>query len=190
MAKKANDTTAPPLPFSHPLRVATLSAAKPTGFDLRPDAATLAKIAGFLGIRGLQEMRFRGEIAGEEDDNWVVTGRLTAHTSQDCVVTLEPVLQRIDETVRRVYVPEDDADALDVDFDPDAEDEFDVFDDAIDIAALAIETIALSLDPYPRKSEARIETTTFSAPGIAPIQDEDLKPFAGLAALRDKLADK
>ncbi|HHI70111.1 MAG TPA: DUF177 domain-containing protein, partial [Rhodobacteraceae bacterium] len=31
------------------------------------------------------------------------------------------------------------------------------------------------------------EETTFSEPGTEPMKDEDLRPFAGLASLRDKL---
>ena len=58
----------------------------------------------------------------------------------------------------------------------------------IDFGSILVEALALALPDYPRKDEAELENATFAAPGITALKDEDLKPFAGLAGLRDKLA--
>jgi len=49
------------------------------------------------------------------------------------------------------------------------------------------EALALALPDYPRAEGAALDKSTFAAPGTAPLQDADLKPFAGLAALKSKL---
>jgi len=35
---------------------------------------------------------------------------------------------------------------------------------------------------------AALESAAFAAPGVAPMTDQDAKPLAGLAALRDRMA--
>ncbi|MEM8843046.1 MAG: DUF177 domain-containing protein, partial [Pseudomonadota bacterium] len=61
--------------------------------------------------------------------------------------------------------------------------------DEIDLAGLMLESLALALDPYPRVEGAALETAVFAEPGVAPMTDEDARPFAKLAALRAKLGD-
>ncbi len=57
----------------------------------------------------------------------------------------------------------------------------------IDLYALAMEEIALALPPYPRAEGAELGETVFAAENVTPMTDEDAKPFASLAALKDKL---
>jgi uncharacterized metal-binding protein YceD (DUF177 family) len=59
--------------------------------------------------------------------------------------------------------------------------------ETIDIAAIAIEALALALPLYPRAKGAEFGEAAFAAPGVTPIKSEDLRPFAGLAGLADKL---
>ena len=194
MAKKASQTqasAAEPAPFQKPFTVATLSRARPHGFDLRPDGDECAKIASFLKIRGVEDLRFKGDLIAEADDDWRIDARLTAEVTQDCVITLSPVAERIDERVTRQYIPEDDmAEMSEVDLDPDSDDEPEPYRDVIDPGQLAIEALALALDPYPRATDAKLDETRFAPPGTTPLSDDDLKPFAGLAALKDKLNPK
>ena len=49
------------------------------------------------------------------------------------------------------------------------------------------EALALALPDYPRGDEEVIGEQVFTEPGKEAMTDEDAKPFAGLAALRDKL---
>lgn len=190
MSRKRPEKTAPAAPLSHTLAVATLSKAKPKGFDLRPEADDLDRIATFLGIRGVSDLRFKGDIASGPDDSWIVSARLTGVAVQDCVVTLDPVDQKIDEQVEQTFIPEAELTEEDFDLDPDAEEDIAPYQDIIDLGALAVENLALALEPYPRRDDAAVPTSSFTAPGVAPLKDEDLKPFAGLAALKEKLAGK
>jgi len=169
--------------------VARMARTEAIPFDLAPAADEREEIGRFLGVRALRSLRLKGRLTPEDADGWRAEGRLTASVVQDCVVTLAPVARRVDETVLRAYVPSDRlVEANGIDIDADEEDEPSGFDREIDLADLMIETLALALDPYPRADGAEMARSLFAPPGAAPLDDDALKPFAGLEALRDKLA--
>ncbi len=122
------------------------------------------------------------------DDGWRIEGRLDAELVQACVVTLEPVSQVVDEPVARDYVPEDEySPPAELDLDPEAEDDPDPFDAVIDPGQLALESLALTLDPYPRAPGVPPAEYQAAPPGAAPLAESDLKPFAKLSVLKEKL---
>lgn len=175
-------------PLRRPIPVRTLSRRKPHPFDLSPDRAEADAIARFLGLEALHGLRFRGDLAPTGAENWRIEGQLTAEVVQSCVVTLDPVAQRVEETVARDYVPEEDyRPATEIDLDPDAEDDPDPFGTVIDPGLLAIESLALVLDPYPRAPGVPPAEYRAAPPGVAPLAESDLKPFAKLAVLKEKL---
>ena len=175
-------------PLSHVLQPHLLGRKKPTRFDLRPDAAQQAAIADFLGIISVEHLRFKGALVPVGQQDWRAEGRLTAVVQQSCVVTLTPVAQQIDDQIARLYVPVEDLEsATEVDLSADESDEPDGYDDRIDIGHLSIECLALALEPYPRADGAELAQSLFAPPGAEPLDDEAIKPFAKLAALRQKL---
>lgn len=188
--KKDTDMTdAPHTPqtaLSHPLRVANLPNRKPTRFDLRPDAAVRAAMAAELGINALPAFRMRGELRPAGRTDFTLDAEMEATVDQPCSVTLAPVVTVLRDTVKRHY----DADFVY----PDAE-EVEMPDDdtteplpeVIDLGAVAMEALALALPLYPRAPGVELGEAVFAAPGSAPLRDEDLRPFAGLAALKDRL---
>jgi uncharacterized metal-binding protein YceD (DUF177 family) len=60
----------------------------------------------------------------------------------------------------------------------------------IDVSAVMAEALALHLPLYPRAGGADLGEAVFTEPGLAPMRDEDAKPFAGLAGLRDTLTGR
>jgi hypothetical protein len=175
-------------PLRRPMPVRTLSRRQPHPFDLSPEGNEAAAIARFLGVEALRRRRFRGELAPSGAEGWRIEAQLSAEVVQACVVTLEPVAQRIEETVARDYVPAHEyRPRVEIDIDPDAEDDPDPFDTVIDPGLLAIESLALVLDPYPRAPGVPPAEYRAAPPGVAPLAEGDLKPFAKLAVLKDKL---
>jgi len=143
-----------------PLRVSDLSTGKPTSFEIRPDAATLTDIARDLALDGLKKLSFKGSVKTIGKSDWQLDGTLGATVVQPCVVTLDPVSTRIDVPVSRLYVH---------DFEqPNTTEEEMPEDD----------------------SQEPLGTLTVTEPGKTPMTDEDAKPFAGLAALKDSLTPK
>lgn len=168
------------------LRVADLPQNSATPFDLRPGADAMAALAAELGLKGLRKLRFAGEIRASGKRDWALTAGLGATVVQDCVVTLEPVTTRIDVPVSRLY-----AAVIETSDEEEAEmpedDSVEPLGSHIDPAEVMAEALALALPQYPRKSDAQLGEAVFTEPGQKAMTDEDTKPFAGLANLRDQL---
>ena len=183
---------------SQPLRVADLPTKKPTRFELVPEQAALRAIAEELGLQGLRKLRFKGEISADGKRDWRLTAQLGATVTQPCVVTLGPVTTRIEEPVERRFVAEipdfgpsakksdEDEEGIEMPEDDNTE----LLDSHIDPGAVMLEALSLALPLYPRAEDAALEETNFTEPGKDAMTDEDTKPFAGLAALREQLGKK
>ena len=178
----------PHLPRS-PLRISDLATRKVTEFTLTPDADERAAVADALGIIGIKKLRFEGELRPQGKADWVLNATLGATVVQPCVVTLDPVSTRIDEEIARSYVaglPEPTAGEAEMPED----DSVEPLPVTLDLAEVMIEALALALPQYPRADGAALGEAVFAAPGTAPMKDEDAKPFAGLAGLRESLEKK
>lgn len=179
-----DDPIASALP-SMPFRVAALSARKPTRFDFHPNATDRAQIAAALNLLDLASLVFKGELLPKGRNDYVLEAHLTARAVQPCSITLAPVPTSLSEDVRRRY--EADFQAPDLEEAEMPDDEAEPLPEVLDIAAIAVEALALALPQYPRAPGAALGTAVFAPPGAAPILDAELKPFAGLAGLAAKL---
>lgn len=174
---------------THVIRLADLAGRKDTAFVLTPEAEERAAIAEDLGIIGVKKLRFEGSLEPLGQFDWVLSGKIGATVVQECVVTLEPVSTRIDEEVRRTYLRdfvEPEGDEVEMPEDDSAEE----LPNTLDIAAVMIESLALALPQFPRKDGAELGEAVYSKPGTAPMRDEDARPFAGLASLKESLEKK
>jgi uncharacterized metal-binding protein YceD (DUF177 family) len=174
------------MPNLPPLRVADLAQNSVTGFDFRPDSSEMQALARQLGLSGLRKLHFAGTIAAQGRRDWVLEARLGVSVTQPCVVTLDPVNTRIDTNVRRTFLANW-SDPTEEEVEMDADDSVEPLGTHIDPRAIMIEALMLALPSYPRKSEAELGEAVFTKPGNAPMRDEDARPFAGLAGLRDTL---
>lgn len=157
--------------------------------EIAPDAEARQAIAAELDLLELRKLHFSGRIEPDGARDWRLVARLGATVVQPCVVTLQPVVTRLEENVTRRWVagwapPEGDEVELpeDVDIDP--------LGTEIDLGAAMVEALALALPAFPRAEGADLGEAVFTEPGGRPMTDDDAKPFAGLAALRDRLADE
>jgi uncharacterized metal-binding protein YceD (DUF177 family) len=168
------------------LRVADLPQNTPTSFELRPNTTELDDITAELDLLGLRKLSFVGRVEAEGKKDWVLTAKLGATVVQPCVVTLEPVTTRIDVPVTRTFLAEW-ADPEDEEFEIPEGDETEALGAEIDPTQVMIEALSLALPLYPRKEGAELEQADYTEPGKQAMTDEDAKPFAGLAGLRDAL---
>lgn len=176
--------------FSHPLMVADLPKNRARTFDLDLSDGDLAVIVDDLGILDLAKLRFTGEIAFNDQGEAEVTADLGVTATQACVVTLEPVKTRIDEKITRRFSPHMEPRADEYQMLEDEDENVDPLTDVIDLGLILTESIALNLPDFPRVEGAELSQTTFAEDGVTPLEDEDTKPFASLAALKDKLSPK
>lgn len=171
-----------PLPWSLPMRPAELASRKPTHFDITPDAGTRRAIAAWSGIDALNRLRLKGTLTPKGRADWTLEAKFDAEVVQSCVVTLEPVKTRLQETVLRRYIadmPLPEADEIEIPEDDSAE----PLPDVIDPAQVALEVLELALPLYPRADGAALGESLAAEPGTEPMTDEAAKPFANLRAL-------
>jgi uncharacterized metal-binding protein YceD (DUF177 family) len=159
-------------------------------FDLQFGESLLKSATEVLGLTDLRKTRITGTLSPEGHKNWRFQGQVGASVTQECVVSLQPVKTRIDVPVTRLFLgdwQEPDADSVtEMTLDEDTE----PLGREINLHDIALEAIALALPDFPRAPDATLEKQAFAEPGITPMSDEDAKPFAGLAALKDKMLDK
>ncbi|WP_136635481.1 YceD family protein [Pseudooceanicola onchidii] len=175
-------------------RLADLNDREGRTFDLRPE--DLAGLIARLELLDLRKVRLDGALKPEGRRGWRLEARLGATVVQPCVVTLAPVTTRVEEDVVRRYTPDyDKISATDAEKDGEGvpmpeDDTLEPLPAAVDLMEVLEEALALSLPMYPRADGADLGEAQFTEKGVAPLKDEDLKPFAGLAALRDKMGAK
>jgi uncharacterized metal-binding protein YceD (DUF177 family) len=131
-----------------------------------------------LDVR-LSAVKFRGGIR--------VTGRLEAEITQPSVLSLEPIRQTVSEPIDRVYLPgQEKAYAgpagAEVFVDLEGDDMPDHFEGGeADLSDLVLETLALSIDLYPRGPGEIAEDLIAPSDEVA-----GESPFAALKSLKDK----
>lgn len=184
--------------FARVVEIAQLRGVASFAFDLSPTPEEAAALARLLGAQGVRKLRFHGRLVPADRADWRLEAELGVTVTQTCVVTLEPVVTRVDTPVRRLFTPDfapDFAGALagdpgEIELDPEADDEIEPLGPRIDLGLVATEALALALPAYPRREGAELGPLAESAPaGAAPLDAGAARPFSALAALRAKLGE-
>jgi uncharacterized metal-binding protein YceD (DUF177 family) len=108
-------------------------------------------------------------------------GRIRASLEQSCIATGDPVAEHVDEPFGVEFRPAPGSVRSDEEVEL-GEEDFDVvfYDDgSIDLGAAVADTLALSIDPYPRSAGAE---TALREAGV--IGEAQAGPFAALAKLK------
>lgn len=153
-------------------------------------ADELKAIADMIGLLSLDALTVDYRIKNAGGGVYRLTGRLKAHATQACVVTLEPVESFIDETMEVEFQPEertrrppaadDEGEDLSVDFESDFDVE-PISGGRMNVGRVVFETLASAIDLYPRKDGAAFD---WKAP--EPDKAGVVSPFAALAKLKNK----
>lgn len=170
--------------FSRPVALDTLGDA-PRTIAVTAEAEERTALARRFGLLSIDLLAAEAKLI-RAGDVVKATGRLTASVVQSCVATAAPVPAAIDEPFEIVFRPEPAGVQPDEEIEL-AEGEMDtVFyaGGAIDLGEAVAETLALSLDPYPRAPGAE---DALKAAGVK--SEAEAGPFGALAALRDKLGE-
>jgi uncharacterized metal-binding protein YceD (DUF177 family) len=151
-------------------------------FTLVADARTREAIAKLAGLRSLPRLEAQFELSPHGRNGLHVAGTISATVGQDCVVTLEPIENEIEEQVDLLFAPPAaptivDEEGKRVEVTPvDAPEP--LIGDLVDLGAITAEFLMLAIDPYPRKAGVAFEP---------PAKEADTGgPFAVLAALKKK----
>ena len=163
--------------FAHHLRLDRIGDGE--RLDLTADEEERNAIAWRLGLGALSCLEAHAALT-RDGEIVRARGRLAAALEQSCVVTNAPVPAHIDEPFELVFMPEPEAAG---------EDEIElgggdldvVFHDGseIDLGTAIADTLALSLNPYPRSSGAE---AALKEAGV--LTEAEASPFAVLAKLK------
>ena len=164
--------------FAHHLKLDQLRDGE--RLDLVADDAERAAIAKRLDLAGLDRLEALVCLACRGNVGRAL-GRRVAALDQCGVVTGEPVAAHIDEPFALMFVPEPPPARPDEEVELGENDLDVVFHDgaAIDLGGALADTLALSLDPYPRGAGA---DAALKEAGV--LMEEQASPFAVLAKLK------
>jgi uncharacterized metal-binding protein YceD (DUF177 family) len=174
------------MPAPRTFRSADLARRQPLDFALAPDAEARAALARTLGATGIAKLAFTGTVAPQGQGDWRLEARLSATVVQPCVVTLDPVTTRIDETVVRRYLARWDEPEAGSESEMPEDDTAEPLPAVIDPAAVMAEALALALPDFPRAEGVEMGELTATPPGADPLDDTAVHPFAALAKLRER----
>ena len=137
-------------------------------------------IARRLGLDSLDRLEAHAALS-QRGDVVRAQGRLQASITQSCVVTNEPVSSHVDEAFDLMFMSEPTAGSPDDEIELGQSDCDVVFHDGarIDLGGAIADTLALSVDPYPRSAGAN---AALKEAGI--MTETEASPFAVLAKLR------
>jgi hypothetical protein len=163
-----------PLPWS----VDTLTIGNsPVELTFEANAQELGALKDFAGIESVTNFVARLRVSPLSKGRFRLSGTLTANVVQASVVNLEPVLSAIEDSFSVEFWP---ADAIEEEQDEtpfDAELPEALLGHQIPAGVLLSELFVLSLDPYPRNAEDKLDWTPAG-------NGADPGPFAKLARLK------
>jgi uncharacterized metal-binding protein YceD (DUF177 family) len=164
--------------FAHRLRLDQVRDGE--RLDLAADEPERKAIAKRLGLVSLDRLEAHVCLT-RTGDAVRAEGRLLAALGQSCVVTGDPVAAHVDEPFTLLFTPEPPGGGLDEELELGESDCDVVFYDGamIDLGDAIADTLALSLDPYPRSAGAE---AVLKEAGV--LTEAQASPFAVLAKLR------
>ena len=173
------------------VRFSETNQAKTFEFNLTLSKEQNLQLIKRLDLLSLKKVSFMGNLSPLAEDRWALEAELRATVKQKCVITLKPVQTIVSETVNRTFAPLDvqkgseiiDDGASPVFFD----DTLQEFNDTIDLLEIIFEELTLLLPLYPKFDGAKLDSYSITEPGKKPLSEKNLKPFAQLSELKDKL---
>lgn len=166
--------------FSRPIRLDTIGETA-RAIAIEADGEERTALARRFGLIALGRLDAEGAIR-RDGETMFVEGRLHADVTQSCVASGEPVKATIDAPFSLRFAPEASDQPDEIELQAEDCDTLSYAGGAIDLGEAVAETLALSLDPYPRSPDAQ---AALKAAGI--VAEDEAGPFAALKALRDKL---
>ena len=164
--------------FAHQLRLDQIRDGK--RLDLVADEAERAAIAKRLDLPRLERLEAHVTLS-RTGDIVRASGRLAAALEQNCVITNDPVPAHVDEPFELLFMPEPPVSAPEEEIELGESDLDVVFHDGavIDLGTSIADTLALSLNPYPRSASA---DAALKEAGV--MSETEASPFAVLAKLK------
>ncbi|MDO9384611.1 MAG: DUF177 domain-containing protein [Hyphomicrobiaceae bacterium] len=143
--------------------------------------AECKELARVVDILACESLKVEYKIVPLRSGIYRLSGHILADLKQQCVVTLEPISEHIDEAINTELRPADmlpegvqDIEEMGILETPDFEP---IEDDMIDLGLIVLEHISTSINPYPRLPGVELDVSAAGDSAVA-------NPFAALGKLK------
>ena len=176
------------------VRFSEINQSKPFDFHLILSNQNVAGLVKRLDLLSIKKVSLVGILSPLSINEWSLKAELKATVKQKCVISFKPVQTIVRETINRTFSPAalqnaseaDDNGISPVIFD----DTLQELNDEIDLAEIIFEELTLILPLYPKIEGAELGSYSVTEPGVQPLNEENIKPFAQLSELKDRLSKK
>ena len=176
------------------IRFSEINQSKPFKFHLKLSNQKNSELTKKLGLLNIKKVSLKGILSPLSLDKWSLKAELRATVKQQCVISFKPVQTIVYETVNRTFSPLASQDNNETDDDGTSpvifDDTLQELNDEIDLAEIIFEELTLILPIYPKSEGEELGWYSTTEPGVEPLSDDNLKPFAELSEFKNRLLGK
>ncbi len=176
------------------MRFSELNQSKPLDFNLILSNQKVEDLVKRLDLLSINQVSLAGILSPLSIDKWSLTAELRATVKQKCVISFKPVKTIVCEPVNRTFYPSALQNTFEADDDGTSsvifDDTLQELTDYIDLAEIIFEELTLTLPLYPKIEGAELGSYCVTEPGAKPLTEENIRPFAQLSELKNKLSNK
>jgi len=176
------------------VRFSEINQSKPFEFQLMLSNQKVSELIKRLDLLNIKKVSLVGLLSPISINEWRLKAELRATVNQKCVISFKPVQTIVRETINRTFSPSASQNGSAVDDDGTSpvifDDTLHEFNEEIDLADIIFEELTLILPLYPRSEGAELGSYSVTEAGAKPLNEENIKPFAQLSELKDKLIQK
>ena len=176
------------------VRFSEINQSKPFDFHLMLSNEKDAELVKRLDLLSIKKVSLVGILSPLSVNEWSLKAELKATVKQKCVISFKPVKTVVCEPVNRTFSPSALQNTFEADDDGTSpvifDDTLHELNDEIDLTEIIFEELTLILPLYPKIKGAELGYYSVTEPGAKPLNEENIKPFAQLSELKDKLAKK
>ena len=175
------------------VRFSEINQSKPFDFHLILSNQKVAELVKRLDLLSMKKVSLIGILSPLSINEWSLKAELRATVKQKCVISFKPVRTIVCETIIRIFSPAASQNTPKVDDDDGTspvmfDDTLHELNDYIDLDEIIFEELNLILPLYPKIEGAELGSYSVTEPGAKPLTEENIKPFAQLSKLKDKLS--
>ena len=176
------------------VRFSEINQSKPFDFHLMLSNEKVAELVKRLDLLSIKKVSLVGVLSPLSINEWSLKAELRATVKQKCVISFKPVKTIVCETINRTFSPLTSQNIPEADDDGSSPVIFDdtlyELSDEIDLTEIIFEELTLILPLYPKIQGAELGSYSVTEPGATPLDEENIKPFAQLSELKDRLSKK
>ena len=169
--------------FSRPLDVTRVPPQGSTE-KISAEPRECADLARRFGLPALHSLEAELKVSRWRGEGLKIKGRFTADLDQSCVVSLDVFRSLLTDEFESYFLPAGSSEGANRPLIEEGDAE--PFENGIiDMGEVVAETVALALDPYPKKPGVTFAAVIEDEPASGQSKSEETNPFAGLDRLRE-----